>query len=461
MTYMMRRFKSFLPLLLCFLVAFMPAGSQARGGPDNSILIRDAEIEDILHGWLDPLLKVADMDPRGVKIILVQNPQINAFVAGGSNIFIYTGLIQKTESPGELIGVMAHELGHIAGGHLVATRGAFERASYESILGAVLGIGTALATGSGQAASAVFTGTSSIATSHFLMNSRLQESSADQAALRFMLGAKINPSGMVSFFNTLASEELLPASQQSAYMRTHPLTRDRIDAVEVKVQESPYKDAAFPASWIEGHARIKAKLAGFITPAQVPWIYSDHDTSISARYARAIAAYRDNKVDTALKDIDDLIATEPANPYFQELKGQMLVDFGRVRESLPYYKKAVETLPQSGLIRMAYGHALVESGDDPAALQEAIDNLERALRDEPRAARAYRILATAYGRMGQENLAKVNLAEEAVLQRRLEDAKSLARAVLKSAPNGSHEAVQAKDILKQVNVLKNSDEGEE
>ncbi|MCC7305515.1 MAG: M48 family metalloprotease [Alphaproteobacteria bacterium] len=454
----LRRRPSFLLYALVLLTALSCGFSAwAQGGRDSQIIIRDAEIETVLKEWLTPLLKAADIDPDGVKIILIQNDQLNAFVAGGANIFIHTGLIEKTKNPGELIGVMAHELGHIAGGHLVATRGAFERASYESIVGAVLGIGAAIATGNGQAASAIISGSSSIATTNFLSHSRVQESSADQAALRFLDGAHMSADGLVSFFETLSSEELLPASQQSAYMRTHPLTRDRIDAVELKAQQSPYKDTASPAAWTEQHARMKAKLAGFINPGQVPWVYSDSDTGIPARYARAIAAYRTNHVKEALSQIDALIASEPSNPYFQELKGQMLVDFGRVAEAIPPYRKAVDSVPNSGLLRMALGHALLESGQS-GHTQEAIENLERALRDEPRSGRIHRLLATAYGQLGQENMAKIHLAEEALLQRQLKYAKNQAEGVLKTSAKGSRESIMARDIIRQASSMEKEEE---
>lgn len=356
---------------------------------------------------------------------------------------------------------MAHELGHIAGGHLVASRGAFERASYESILGAVLGIGAAIATGRGDAANAIIMGSNAVATSRYLSHSRLQESAADQAAMRFMHGANMNASGLPSFFEKLESEDLLPASQQSAYMRSHPLTRDRIEAVRQKVLASVNRDKPFPPEWVEEHKRIKAKLVGFITPQQVQWKYDDSDKSVSARYARAIAAYKSNSVAEALLEIDELITQEPNNPYFQELKGQMLVDFGRVKEALPYYRKAVEKQPSSGLLRMALGHALIESGNGPEALREGIQNLERALQDEPRSARAHRLLATAYGQLGQENIAKLHLAEEAVLQRRLEDAKAHATAVLETSPKDSRDAIHAKDILTEVENLKKNKDSDE
>lgn len=426
----------------------------AQGSP---VIIRDTEIEDTFKEWMEPLLSAAGIDKNGVNLILVQSPQINAFVAGGANIFIYTGLIDKTENPGELTGVLAHELGHIAGGHLIATRSALERASYESILGMVIGIGAAIATGEAGAASTIMTGTGSIAQRRFLSYSRVQESSADQAALRFFDAAQLNPTGLGTFFEKLENEELLPTDQQSQYMRTHPLTRNRIDAVEQGLAKSPYHDKPFPPEWKDQHARMKAKLIGFISPGQVAWTYSDKDQSIPATYARSIAAFRTHDVEKALKEIDKLIAAEPNNPYFQELKGQMLVEFGRVNEALPFYKKAVDALPKAGLIRLAYGHALLESNGGNGNIQEAIDQLERAGKDEPRSTRIYRLLATAYGRMGLENMARLNLAEEATLQRKIPYARSQAESVLKDSKQGSREWLKAKDILANLDTIKDED----
>ena len=445
--------KAFLNLALILCIAFIAPSGQARER-SAPIIIRDTEIENIFKEWLTPLLKSADMGEESINLVLVQSPQVNAFVAGGANIFIYTGLIEKTENPGEMIGVLAHELGHIAGGHLISMRSALERASYESILGMVLGVGAAIATGNGGAASAIISGSNTVAERRFLAHSRVNESSADQAALRFFESAQLNPEGLSSFLSKLESDELLPADQQSEYVRTHPLTSNRIEALQTKIETSLHKDQPLPAKWTEQHARMKAKLIAFIDPGRVPWVYNDRDESIAARSARAIAAYRQNEVSKAIKEIDELIALEPENPYFQELKGQMLVDFGRVQEALPYYRKAVALLPDSGLIRMDLGHALLESHGSGETINEAIKHLKRALQDEPRSAKAQRLLATAYGRKGQENIAKLHLAEEAVLQRRLPYAQRLAEAALGAFKENSPEWLQAKDILAHIQNLK-------
>jgi len=417
-------------------------------------IIRDSEIESYFKEWSAPLLKAAEIPGGSVNVILVQSPEMNAFVAGGANIFFYTGLLEKTSGPGELMGVFAHELGHIAGSHLISTRDAFERASYESILGTVIGIGAAVLSGNGGAASAIIAGTQGVAERKFLAHSRVNESSADQAALSYFEAAKYNPHGLGSFLEKLQGEELLPTSRQSEYVRTHPLTRDRIDAVQNRASKSPHAEASFPEAWNDQHARMRAKLIGFISPGRVAWEYDDRDQSIPAEYARAIAAYRENRIDDALNRIDALIAAEPNNPYFHELKGQMLVDFSRVEEGLLPYKKAITLKPEEALFRIAYAHALIESSEAPVRLQEAIAQLERAQKDEPRSGRVHRLLATAYGRLGQENLAKIHLAEEAVLQRRLPYAKNLAQGVLSSEEPQNVTWIKARDLLDYIKTLK-------
>ncbi len=450
--------KRFVFLAIAAALAFAGAAAPALAR-DANIIIRDTEIEDTLKEWTAPLVKAAGLPADSVKIILVQSPDINAFVAGGSNIFIYTGLIQKSNNPGEIVGVLAHEIGHISGGHLVRGREMMERASYESIVGMLLGLGAAVATGEGGAAAAVGAGTQSMAMRRFMANSRVFESSADQAALSFLSSAGMSPRGLVSFMERLSDEELLPQDQQTQYVLTHPLSRDRVAMLETGLNSSPYKDKPDPAAWTEQHARIKAKLLGFISPEQVSWTYRDQDKSIAADYARTIALYRNDRVQDALRAMDALLAREPGNAYFLELKGQMLMDFGRVRDAVPVYKKAVDALPQAALIRSDYGHALMETaGKDPARLQEAITNLERAAKTEDRSTVIQRLLATAYGRLGQDSMARLHLAEEALLQRRYDYARNEANPALKGLKKGSRAWLRAQDILNFADQLDRSDD---
>ena len=443
-------------LLACSVMLSLIATAKPALAAGNPVIIRDTEIETMLKTWAEPVILASGLDPRAVNIILVQDSNINAFVAGGQNVFIYTGLITRSENASEIVGVIAHELGHIRGGHLIRTRGALESASYESLLGTILGIGAAVITGEGGLGAAISAGVSSTAANKFLAFSRVQESSADQAALDYMEKAKMNPQGLVTFMQKLEDQELLPASQQSEYMRTHPITRDRVSALEAGRSRSDFKDKAAPDAWKDDHDRMLAKLIGFITPEQVAWKYESRDKGIPAQYARAIAAYRQNRIDESLSLMDGLIAEEPQNAYFQELKGQMLVDYGRVEQALPYYKKSLDLLPSSSLIRTAYAHALIETAqNNEARLKEAIENLERAKIDERRSPRIQRLLATAHGRLGHEAEAQLYLAEEALLQNRNKDAKALAQRAVKGLPENSRPWIRAQDIL---NYVEQSDE---
>ncbi len=442
---MNNRYKNlFLYILLSGALAILmfPSKGQAQ------TIIRDSEIESYLSEWFSPILRANNMEPSQVKIILVQSNDINAFVAAGSNIFFYTGLIEKTENPAELIGVMAHELGHISGGHLVRGRAAMEQASYESIIGTIIGIGTAIATGKAGAAGAGSLAANSVAQRRFLSKARTFEASADQAALTSLKRANMNPEGLLTFLKKLEGEELLPSTQQSEYIRTHPLTRNRISSIEAGVQKSPHLNKATSDKWKNQHARMRAKLMSFINPQNVSWTYDDLDKSIPALYARTIADYRENRIKDAISGINHLISLEPKNSYFYELKGQMLVDFGRVKESLAPYQKAMKLQPKSGLIRIALAHAQIETaGDNKQKLQTAIDHLNRAMRDEPRSTRVHRLLATAFGRQGNDPMARLHLAEEALLQQKNGYAKQQATIALKGLAPKSAAALRANDIL--------------
>ena len=411
-------------------------------------IIRDSEIESYLSQWFAPIFKANNMSPSQVKIILVQDNDINAFVTGGANIFFYTGLIEKTDNPEELIGVMAHELGHISGGHLIRGREALEQASYESILGTIIGIGAAVASGDSSAAGAGSLAANSVAQRRFLSKTRTFESSADQAAIQSMQRAEINPQGLLTFMQKLEGQELLQASQQSEYVRSHPLTRNRISSIAAGVKRSTIATTSTPPAWKDQHARMKAKLMGYTHPEQVSWTYNDTDQSIPARYARAVAYYRQDQIDQALTSINGLIKDEPNNAYFYELKGQMLVEFGRVSQAIKPLQRAVTIHPNDGLLRTALAHAQIETtNNNQVNLNQAIKNLKIAQRAEPRSTRVHRLLATAYGRQNQDAFARLHLAEEALLQNNKLYAKQQARTALKALPKGSAAALRANDII--------------
>ena len=455
----MKKLLRSLALSLGLILAFASwSAAQAQDDEDGTSLsfVRDAEIENYLRELAAPIYRAAGIDPRSITLALVQSSTVNAFVAEGMNEFFYTGLLQLTDSPEQLAGVIAHETGHISGGHLIRGKEEMKNASAEVLLGALVAIAAGAASGNSDVIAGGVIGGSQMAMRSYLSFSRAQESSADAAALKFLDTSGISAGGMVEFFGKLAGQELLPKSRQDEYVRTHPLTQDRIDAVRRHWETSPYKDAKMADKFYVMHERMKAKLLGFLQPETALLRYAEKDPRASARYARAIALYRTGKPDKALAMVDALIKEEPENPFFFELKGQILFENGRVEEALPHYRKSTEILPDSALLRQAYGHALLEakdSGKTSARLDLAIQNLLEANRIEERVPMTWRFLASAWGKKAElskdssfEAMATYALAEEAAARGKDKVARQLADRAMKGLPKGSTYWLRAQDI---------------
>lgn len=438
-------FRLFAAVLLTGLVTVSAAPPPVYAQSSSSMtLIRDQEIEDTLRLMSRPIFQQAGLSPQNVRFILIQNDALNAFVAGGQNIFVHTGLILETETPDELVGVIAHETGHIAGGHLFRTREALEDATMQALLAQVIGLAAALGARSGDAAMASAAAGQTFAQRTLMRHSRVQESSADQAGLRYLQDSGLPVEGLARFMEKLASQELLPESQQTEYVRTHPLTRDRIEFLQDAISKQR-RAGTVPAVWLDKHARMKAKLYGYLYPERA---VRETGTDIPTRYSRAIALYRRAQTKDALAELDSLLAAEPKNPWFYELKGQILFEGGKIDEAIPVMARAAEYAPDSGLIRIAYAHALLESPTDKQSRsQQAVRELQRALRTEPQSIIAQRLLATAYGRMGNEGMSRLHLAEQAALRGQREQAQREATLAQKHLPEKSAAWLRAQDIL--------------
>lgn len=409
--------------LVCFIGLLVWADlalAQAKGGIN---LIRDAEIEATLDQMTNPILEVAGITPDTVNLYIVRDRRLNAFVAGGQNLFLNTGLLQRTEDPGQLAGVIAHEVGHIAGGHLSRVGTAQSRATAEVILATVLGAAAAVA-GAPALGTAIITGGQTFAQGEFLKFSRSQEQAADQAAITYLDRLDLSSKGLAEFFYILDQQNLLTTSRDNPYLRSHPLTRDRIRFVEAKVQNQEGDPSDFPEEWNLGHQRMVVKLKAFLDDPRRT-LDEFQDDTLTDRYGRAIAYYRLPDLETAVTEIDGLISEYPEDPYFHELKGQMLFENGRIDAAIEPYREAVRLKP-GALLRIGLAKALIESGDAQAGL-EAIEHLEAAVGREPTNAGAWRLLGIAQGRAGQEGEASLSLAEWALLRGKHDDAKLHAR----------------------------------
>jgi predicted Zn-dependent protease len=429
--------------------AALPAAAQGANLP----LIRDAEIESLMRIYTRPIFKVAGITEGAAKVYLVRQQNINAFVAGGQRIFINTGLLSQAKTPNEVIGVLAHETGHISGGHLARLGTQVDKASTQAIIGMLLGaaaIAGGVAAGSGEASKAgagVFMGTQGLVTRNLLSYVRAQESSADQAAIKFLDESGQSGRGMLTLFQKLANQSMGSLKNANPYVMTHPMPLDRIRNLELSVKKSPFYDRQDPEDLLLRHRLMQAKLLGFLSgPQQVFQQYPTKDKSLPARYARAIAAYRMGDLKNALRDLNALTEAQPGYAYFWELKGQALLESGRAAEAVPPLQKAAKLTNGNGLIQIMLAKALLQD-ENRANAEAALKVLRGSMKSERDTPILHAQMAIAYARLGNIPLADLATAEAAILRGDKELASKKAQLAVQKLKQGSPEWIRAKDIL--------------
>jgi predicted Zn-dependent protease len=410
-------------------------------------ILRDAETEAFLRDVANPFAVAAGLRPNAVDMVLIGDKDINAFVAGGQAIYVHSGLLLAADDVNELQGVVAHEMGHIAGGHAVRFSEGIGQATSITLLSMLLGA-AAIAAGAGEAGAAIFAGGQQAALGKFLAYSREQESRTDQAGAVFLEKAGVSGQGSIRFFKKLQNQEFrLAIPQDNAYARTHPLSGDRIAALENVYRSSPHWDKPIDPALQARFLRIKAKLFGFVEqPSRTFQKYPETDTSVPARYARAYAWHKNAFPDKAAAEVDGLLATAPDDPYFLELKGQVLLESGRVEASIPPLRRAVALAPDQPLIAGLLGHALI-STEKAEHAAEAKSVLRAAVARDNRNPFAWYQLGIAYAREGDEARAALATAEQHNLTGRPQLALTSARAAMAGLAPGTPDWIRAQDIL--------------
>jgi predicted Zn-dependent protease len=409
-------------------------------------ILRDAETEQFFRDASHDLIVAAGLDPRNVQIVLVNDNSINAFVAGGQNIFIHSGLITSADNVNELQGVIAHEIGHISGGHGVRYGEGAGPATNISLL-SLIGAAALVAAGAGTAAMGLLGLGTNVAQNKFLSFTRDQESRTDQAGAQFLSKAQLSGKGSIAFFERLQAQEYrLAIPQTNEYARTHPLSGTRIANLEAVYKADPAWNTPPDPRLNAEFLRVKGKLAGFVdTPQRVMQQFPETDSSAGARYARAYAWHRSAYSDQALREVDSLLKMAPNDPYYLELKGQILLESGKAKEAVPVLRAAVKAAPNEALIMTLLGHALI-STEDSKDLAEAEPLLKSAIardRDNPF---AWYQLGTIYDRKGDEPRAALAAAERYSLQGNAMGAATSARIAMNGLPRGSPDWIRADDI---------------
>jgi len=436
----------FLILCLCGFVSESWASlPQFKTG---SVLLDD-ETDAAFKQWIQKIFTVAGLRQYQPHIYVIVNPEVNAAASVGGNIFIYSEFLMKCDNADQFLGVMAHEVGHIAGGHISRTDAALNQALVPAAAAVILGGALALASGNPAPLEAALAGGAHVFERGMLKFSRTQESAADQAALTYLEKLGWPAEGLSQFLDKVSKMQGA-SSRIDPYTVTHPLTPDRIQSVHDHTLKCPHKGRKI-SSEIEGKfQRIKAKMMAFLDPVRALTTYAASDTSLAARYARAIALYRQGQFAEALTLIGRLLKDYPKDPYFHELKGQVLFETGEIDEAIPALKMASSLRPHSPLIKIMLAHALIER-KVPSGCTEAIKVLLPVTQSHPQEfPMAWRLLATAYGKSNQLGEASLALAEEAALREDYQAAISKAtraKSLLKSNPKAM---TRANDLLNQL-----------
>jgi predicted Zn-dependent protease len=424
-------------VLLLTVAAARPAAAQTA--------LRDSETELLFRDISKPLIAAANLDRR-TDIVLLNDPEINAFVAGGQTVYIQSGLLTAADNVNQVQGVIAHELGHVAGGHAIRMQSGASEAGKISIATMVLGA-LAMAAGAGDAAMGIMMAGQRAAMGRFLAFTRTQESSADSAGAKYLAAAGISGKGSIEFFKTLQNQEyrLTAELPEDSYDRTHPLSSERITALLNVYQKDPAWNRPTDPELELRFQRVKAKLIGFINPRLATSRYPESDRSVPAHYARAYAYHVGAYPEKALSEADALLKTNPDDPFFLELKGQILLESGKPAEAIAPLREATARAGDQPLIAAMLGHALVAT-EKPENLIEAKSVLKAAVNRDNQNPFAWYQLGLIYGREGDLARAALATAERNNLEGNPKQALASAEMALKGIPQGSPDYLRAQDI---------------
>ncbi|MGB5724601.1 MAG: M48 family metalloprotease [Parasphingorhabdus sp.] len=429
-----------------FMVAFLTMVSIVVQPVAAQSILRDAETEALFTDMVAPLVAVSELDADEVEVVLINDNQVNAFVAGGQRIYFFAGLIETADSANEVQGVMAHELGHITGGHIIRFDEGMTTATGITILSLILGA-AAIAAGAGDAGMGILAAGQQAAMGKFLAFSRVQERSADSAGARYLSEAGITGKGSIDFFKKLQNYEFrLGIPQEDSYGRTHPLSGERVSLLRDVYQSDPAWDKPSDPDIEARFQRVKAKLLGFTAdPVVTLREYPESDQSVPGRYARAYAWHKSAYPDRALYEVNNLLKSAPNDPYFLELHGQILLESGKPDEALKSLRRAVELTNNQPLIASLFGHALIAT-EDAQYFDEATQVLKAAVNKDNRNPFAWYQLGVVYSQQGDMPRAQLATAESSLLSQNYAGAIRSSQIAMAGIAENTPDWIRAQDI---------------
>jgi predicted Zn-dependent protease len=441
-------------IALALAPALAPLSAFAEEKEKGPSLLRDTETEQLLRDYTRPVLRVAGLEKQNIQVTIINDVAFNAFVADGHRIFVNYGALMQSETPNQIIGVLAHETGHLAGGHLAKLREQVAMAQTQMVIAMLLGVGALAAgakgggsSGLANAGAATLSAPQEVIQRSLLSYVRGQEENADRAGVKFLTATGQSPKGMYDTFKRFTNDSLFAAHGADPYMQSHPMPAERVAALEEFAHSSPYWDKKDDPALQLRHDMMRAKISAFMERQDTVYRrYPLSNTNLPSRYAHAISTYLHGDLQNALTQIDGLIQVQPNNPYFYELRGQALLEGGKPTEAIAPLRKAVQLSNNAPLIEMLLGQALVGS-DNKAYADEAVGILRAAVARESEAPLGYSQLAMAYGRKGDLAEADLASAQAAYLRGDNKTARDLASRAKTRFAVGTPGWVRADDII--------------
>ncbi len=441
----------FLLLLLSFLI-IPNLSSDAKPVERPISFIRDDEAEKFLQEISKAIFKAAGLDPDSIKIVIINDPAINAFVADGQKLFVHTGLIiQATEASG-LIGVIAHETGHIKGAHIIQKNKNIKDASIGTLASYAIGIGSVLVGAPPEAGMAIGSAGQNLATRGFLSYSRDYENAADTVALNVLRKIKISPKGLVGILRQLQQKQKISGDIYDEYLLTHPVTEERINYVLNFIKQNPEVDAPTPADLEFRFRMVKAKVKAFLEKPERTRTYYNGQNTPDAIYAKAIAFHKEAKFSESMALVEQLIAARPKDPYFNELKAQFLFEKGDINASISQYKKVINMAGNSALLRLKLSEALLAT-DSQKNWQEATAQLKAALIGEPRNVGLIEKLGIAYGKLNKITISYLYLAESALVAGNKQNTRRYLALAERGPDKTPHDDIKIKELKRELDRL--------
>jgi predicted Zn-dependent protease len=436
-------------IFLCLVFFFMGAKASVF---EEGTVIRDAEIEDILKSYIDPLFEKAHLNKNDLNLVIIVNKEVNAAATLNTTLVINSGFLLRTTSLDEILGVLAHEVGHLEGRHIIRMIETLDQTKKANLLSVAAGLALGLLTNRPDLAAALSSGSNISSIYSLLSYSRSEEASADQAALKYLSALCWPADGMASFFNKLLGQEFLSSSLQDPYIRSHPLTRERLETVKAQLKSSCQKP--LPPEMIKNYHILKTKLEAFLLPPAAV-LQQNAGTTPLEKYAQSIVYYRQGKTDMALNLLKGLADSTPQNPYYPELMGQIYYETGKIDPAIAHYRKALRLKPKEPLFQIGLAQSLLAL-NKPASLHEAAKLLEDAHEKEPSNVTIWSLLAIIYGRLNKMGAMALALAEKYVLLSQWNEADEQASRALHHLKKEDPLYLRAQDLQIQAKREKNT-----